>query len=155
VTLQREADQLLGTCSPVHTCDRAHFIRGMVALYQNRETAIDHFQTAVAMAPTSARAEPSLFWLQLLKETASGTAEDGRFSRATVQFVRDLLDGELLAEQLLQELETSPVQSLQRDLKARDRKLEDLTKQLEALKQIDQEMREKTKTIPSRGKENP
>jgi len=65
------------------------------------------------------------------------------------------LDGELLAEQLLQELETSPVQSLQRDLKARDRKLEDLTKQLEALKQIDQEMREKTKTIPSRGKENP
>ena len=155
VTLEREADQLLGTCSPVHSCDRAHFIRGMVALYQNRETAIDHFQTAVAMAPTSARAEPSLFWLQLLKETASGTAEDGRFSRATVQFVRDLLDRELLAEQLLQELEASPVQTLQRDLKARDKKLEDLTKQLEALKQIDQEMREKTKTIPSRGKENP
>jgi hypothetical protein len=153
----------------------------MVALYQNRETAVDHFQTAVAMAPTSARAEPSLFWLQLLKETASGTAEDGRFSRATVHLVRDLLDRELLAEQLLQELEASPVQTLQRDLKARDKKLEDLTKeleaspvqtlqrdlkardkkledltkQLEALKQIDQEMREKTKTIPSRGKENP
>ena len=47
------------------------------------------------------------------------------------------------------------MQTLQRDLKARDKKLEDLTKQLEALKQIDQEMREKTKTIPSRGKENP
>jgi len=155
VTLEREADQLLGTCSPVRSCDRAHFIRGLVALYQDRETAADHFQTAVAMAPTSARAEPSLFWLQLLKETASGTAEDGRFSRATVQLVRDLLDRELLAEQLLQELEASPVQSLQRDLKARDKKLEDLTKQLEALKQIDQEMREKTKTIPSRGKENP
>ena len=155
VTLQREADQLLGTCSPVRSCDRAHFIRGMVALYQNRETAVDHFQTAVAMAPTSARAEPSLFWLQLLKETASGTAEDGRFSRATVRLVRDLLDRELLADQLLQELEASPVETLQRDLKARDKKLEDLTKQLEALKQIDQEMREKTKTIPSRGKENP
>ena len=162
VTLEREADQLLGTCSPVRSCDRAHFIRGLVALYQDREIATDHFQTAVAMAPTSKRAEPSLFWLQLLKEAAGATAEDGRFSRATVQFVRDLLDGELLAEQLLQELETSPVQSLQRDLKARDRKLEDLTKQLEALKQIDQEMREKTmpsrpstKTIPPRGKGNP
>ena len=69
VTLQREADQLLGTCSPVRSCDRAHFIRGLVALYQSRETAVDHFQTAVAMAPTSTRAEPSLFWLQLLKET--------------------------------------------------------------------------------------
>ena len=155
VTLEREADQLLGTCSAVHFCDRAHFIRGLLALYQNRETAADHFQTAVAMAPTSKRAEPSLFWLQLLKETANGTAEDGRFSRATAQLLRDLLDRELLAEQLLLELETSPVQSLQRDLKARDKKLEDLTKQLEALKQIDQEMREKTKTIPSRGKENP
>lgn len=155
VTLEREADQLLGTCSPVHSCDRAHFIRGLLALYQDREIATDHFQTAVAMAPTSARAEPSLFWLQLLKETANGTAEDGRFSRATAQLLRDLLDRELLAEQLLLELETSPVQSLQRDLKARDKKLEDLTKQLEALKQIDQEMREKTKTIPSRGKENP
>ena len=155
VTLERETDQLLSTCSAVHFCDRAHFIRGLVALYQNRETAADHFQTAVAMAPTSARAEPSLFWLQLLKETAGGTAEDGRFSRATAQLLRDLLDRELLAEQLLQELEASPVQSLQRDLKARDRKLEDLTKQLEALKQIDQEMREKTKTIPLRGKENP
>ena len=162
VTLQREADQLLGTCSPVRSCDRAHFIRGLVALYQNRETAVDHFQTAVAMAPTSTRAEPSLFWLQLLKETAGATAEDGRFSRVTVQLVRDLLERELLAEQLLHELGTSPVHTLQRDLKARDKKLEDLTKQLEALKQIDQEMREKTmpsrpsnKTNPSRGKENP
>jgi len=155
VTLERETDQLLSTCSAVHFCDRAHFIRGLLALYQDREIATDHFQTAVAMAPTSARAEPSLFWLQLLKETAGGTAEDGRFSRATAQLLRDLLDRELLAEQLLLELETSPVQSLQRDLKARDKKLEDLTKQLEALKQIDQEMREKTKTIPSRGKENP
>ncbi|MEP6600375.1 MAG: hypothetical protein ABJB49_01030 [Nitrospirota bacterium] len=162
VTLEREADQLLGTCSPVRSCDRAHFIRGLVALYQSRETAADHFQTAVAMAPTSKRAEPSLFWLQLLKEAAGAAAEDGPFARATVQLVRDLLERELLTEQLLHELGTSPVQTLQRDLKARDKKLEDLTKQLEALKQIDQEMREKTmpnrpspKTIPPRGKENP
>jgi hypothetical protein len=161
-TLQREADQLLGTCSPVRSCDRAHFIRGLVALYQSREIAVDHFQTAVVMAPTSKRAEPSLFWLQLLKEAAGATAEDGRFSRVTVQLARDLLERELLAEQLLHELGTSPVQTLQRDLKARDKKLEDLTKQLEALKQIDQEMREKTmpsrpsnKTLPPRGKENP
>jgi hypothetical protein len=52
------------------------------------------------------------------------------------------------------------VQALQRDLKARDKKLEDLTKQLEALKQIDRKIREKTlssrpskKATPS-GKEN-
>ncbi len=65
--------------------------------------------------------------------------------------IRDLLDGELLAEQLLQELETSPVQSLQRDLKARDRKLEDLTKQLEALKQIGAFSIEALNSLSSKG----
>jgi hypothetical protein len=59
------------------------------------------------------------------------------------------LDRELLAQHLLKELDASPVQALQRDLKARDKKLEDLTKQLKALKQIDRRMREK-KTLPNR-----
>ena len=155
-SLEKQADQLLATCSPGRTCDQAHFIRGLVALYENRETATDHFQVAVAMAPTSARAESSLFWLQILKEPPSGIIENRRFSHATIHLLRDLVDRELLAQQLLKELDASPVQALQRDLKARDKKLEDLTKQLEALKQIDREMREKTlsnrpssKTTPS------
>jgi hypothetical protein len=159
-TLERQADQLLATCSQGRTCDRAHFIRGLVALYENRETAAEHFQVAVAMAPTSARAESSLFWLQLLEETPSGTTENGRFSHATIQLPRDLLDRELLAQQLLKELEATPVQALQRDLKARDKKLEerdkkleDLSKQLEALKQVDREMREKT--LPNRPSSRP
>jgi hypothetical protein len=152
-TLERQADQLLATCSPGHTCDRAHFIRGLVALYENRDTAAEHFQVAVAMAPTSARAESSLFWLHLLEETESGTTENGRFSHATIQLLRDLLDRELLAQHLLKELEATPVQALQRDLKARDKKLEDLSKQLEALKQVDREMREKT--LPSRPSSRP
>jgi hypothetical protein len=159
-TLERQADQLLATCSQGRICDRAHFIRGLVALYENRETAAEHFEVAVAMAPTSARAESSLFWLHLLEETPNGTTENGRFSHATIQLLRDLLDRELLAQHLLKELEATPVQALQRDLKARDKKLEDLSKQLEALKQIDREMREKAlpgrpsnKTTPS-AKEN-
>ena len=92
--------------------------------------------------------------------STSGVTEDGRFSHATIQLLRDLLDRELQAQQLSKELDASPVQALQRDLKARDKKLEDLTKQLEALKQIDRKIREKTlssrpskKTTPS-GKEN-
>ncbi|HEY3197147.1 MAG TPA: hypothetical protein VGJ57_03950 [Nitrospirales bacterium] len=158
--LEKQADQLLATCAQGRTCDQAHFIRGLVALYENRETATDHFQVAVTMAPTSARAESSLFWLQILEETPSDINENGRFSHATIQLLRDLLDRELLAQQLSKELDASPVQALQRDLKARDKKLEDLTKQLKALKQIDRKMREKTlpnrpssKTAPS-GKED-
>jgi hypothetical protein len=152
-TLERQADQFLLSCAATHACDRAHFMRGLVALYADRETATDHFQAAVAMAPSSARAESSLFWLQLLEETPRGVSENGRFSLATIQLLRDLLDRELLAQQLLKELEASPVPALQRDLKVRDKKLEDLTKQLDALKKIDREMREKT--LPARPSNKP
>jgi hypothetical protein len=43
--------------------------------------------------------------------------------------------------------DTGTVQSLQRQLNERDRKIEELTSQLEALKRIDQEMREKIRPI--------
>jgi prefoldin subunit 5 len=44
-------------------------------------------------------------------------------------------------------VETGTLQSLQRQLHDRDRKIEELTSQLEALKRIDQEMREKIRPI--------
>ena len=44
-------------------------------------------------------------------------------------------------------VEPATVQSLQRQIGDRDRKIEELTSQLEALKRIDQEMREKTRPI--------
>jgi hypothetical protein len=43
--------------------------------------------------------------------------------------------------------DTGTVQSLQRQLNERDRRIEELTSQLEALKRIDQEMREKIRPI--------
>ncbi len=43
--------------------------------------------------------------------------------------------------------EMSVVQSLQRQLSERDKKIEELTSQLEALKRIDQEMREKVRPV--------
>lgn len=45
------------------------------------------------------------------------------------------------------EAEGSVVQSLQRQVNERDKKIEELTNQLEALKRIDQEMREKTRPM--------
>ena len=136
------------------------------------------------MAPTRERAEPSQFWLDLLKQTANDSGSDGAFSHATVRFLRDLLGRELVSQQLtkqrqqaqkeaqqlqkeLQQLQqeaqelqkeaqqlrserdASPVTSLQRELKARDKKIEDLTAQLEALKEIEREMRRKSPQVPS------
>jgi predicted RNase H-like nuclease (RuvC/YqgF family) len=49
--------------------------------------------------------------------------------------------------------DTATVQSLQKQLAERDKKIEELSTQLEALKRIDQEMREKVRPIrpPSTG----
>jgi predicted RNase H-like nuclease (RuvC/YqgF family) len=43
--------------------------------------------------------------------------------------------------------ETTSIQSLQRQLSERDKKIDELSSQLEALKRIDQEMREKVRPI--------
>jgi DNA repair exonuclease SbcCD ATPase subunit len=176
-TLRREADQLLMTCSAAGSCDRAHHLRGLTALYEDRAEAADEFQAALATASTRERAESSRFWLGLLDETANAPGADGAFSHATARLLRDLLAAELVtqqltkhgqqsekeaqqlqkelqqlqkeAQQLRKERETTLVQSLQRELKSRDKKIEDLTAQLGALKEIEREMRRKSPPAPS------
>ena len=44
-------------------------------------------------------------------------------------------------------IEPAALQNLQRQISDRDKKIEELSSQLEALKRIDQEMREKTRPI--------
>jgi hypothetical protein len=184
-TLGQKADQLLVRCSARHSCDRAHFLRGLVALYENRDIATSHFQAAVAAAPSGDAAASSLFWLQLMEKSHpySGQAP---LAQATTQLLSALLDQELVMRQVMngtygtdlaalkrelqarekrlaeltKELETTSIPALYRELKARDRKLEDVTKQLEALKQIDREMRGRMLPArpglpPSLKKENP
>ncbi len=138
-TLAREQDVLLATCAESHSCDRAHFTRALVALYENQEIAAKHFQEVVDGAPKSRLAASSLLWLRLLQDSPSNVGLAGLFARPTERLVRDLL-----------ELETSSVLALQRELQTRDKKVEELTQQLEALKRIDQEMKEKVRpTKPS------
>jgi HPt (histidine-containing phosphotransfer) domain-containing protein len=65
-----------------------------------------------------------------------------------VMLKRELHARDKRVQELSKELEGSARSVLQRELKARDKKLEDLTRQIEALKNIDLEMREKT--LPNR-----
>jgi hypothetical protein len=172
--LRSEADHLLATCWTTHSCDRAHFLRGMVALYENRDVAASHFQVAVAIAPGTNTATSSLLWLQLLTE-ANPYSSRGPFGRATAQLVRELLKQELTLRQMTRPIEGPDIavlkrelqakdkrmeeltkerassttsSALQRELKARDKQLEDLAKQIEELKKIDLEMRDTT--LPNR-----
>jgi hypothetical protein len=132
--LAREQDSLLTTCADSHTCDRAHFTRALVALYENQAAAAKHFKDVIDIAPKSRLADSSQFWLNLLQSPPTFVGRASPFAEATERLVRDLL-----------ELETSSALVLQREVKARDKVMEDLTKQLEALKRIDQEMKEKSR----------
>ncbi|MBI3809295.1 MAG: hypothetical protein HY284_02400 [Nitrospirae bacterium] len=64
--LAREQDALLAACAETHTCDRAHFIRALAALYEDQTVAARHFQDVIAVAPQSRLAASSQFWLQFL-----------------------------------------------------------------------------------------
>ncbi|HEV8242354.1 MAG TPA: hypothetical protein VGQ07_00010 [Nitrospirales bacterium] len=132
--LAREQDSLLATCAESHTCDRTHFTRALVALYENQAVAAKHFQDVMDIAPKSRLAASSQFWLHLLQNPPTFIGRASPFAEATERLVRDLL-----------ELETSSALVLQREVKARDKLMEDLTKQLDALKRIDQEMKEKSR----------
>ncbi len=60
---------MLARCAESHTCDHVNFARALVALFENRELAVKHFQKVVAVAPKSRLASTSLLWLRLLETT--------------------------------------------------------------------------------------
>lgn len=134
--LAREQDALLAVCAESRTCDRAHFTRALAALYEDQTVAAKHFQDAIDVAPRSQWAASSQFWLQFLQNPPIFLARHSSFAEAAERLVRDLL-----------ELESSSALVLHREVRTRDRKVEELTKQLEALKRIDQEMKEKSRPI--------
>ena len=132
--LAREQDALLATCAESHTCDHVHYTRALTALYEDQTVAAKHFQDVIDVAPKSRLASSSQFWLQFLQNPPIFLARHSSFAEATDRLVRDLL-----------ELESSSALVLQREVKARDKKVEELAQQLEALKRIDQEMKEKSR----------
>ena len=141
--LAREQDSVLAQCAQPHSCVLAHYTRALVALYENREVAAQHFQEVVAAAPTSDLASSGRFWLGLLGDPRAEPGQDGPFARATERLIRDLLDREIRIHQLTKQIN------------ARDKKVEQLTNQLEALKKIDQEMKERSRLPKPSTKSSP
>lgn len=131
--LAREQDNVLARCGQPDACALAHFTRGLVALYQNREVAAMHFQQVVAAFPKHHLASSSELWLELLGDPRAEPGRDGPFAEATERLVRDLLDRETRIRQLTKQLTT------------REKQVEQLTTQLEALKRIDREMKEQSR----------
>ncbi len=135
-TLAREQDLQLATCSQEHSCEQAHFSRALSALFENQRTAVKHFREVIAGAPKSRLATVSADWLKLLHDSPS-EREHSQFAKATQHAILELLNRE---------------KAVTEELIARQKKVEELSSQLETLKLIDQEMNEKTHRIRPRAR---
>ncbi|MDH5576340.1 MAG: hypothetical protein OEY80_12720 [Nitrospirota bacterium] len=136
-----DQDKKLISCKNDDECRAAHFLRGLAALYENRELAALHFRKVVVSRPNSALAGESRFWLWLL-DVMNAPGGGGVTSQAfTKRLVRELVEKDLLVHELSGQLENASVEALQQELAKREKAVEELnqavanlTKQTEQLK---------------------
>jgi TolA-binding protein len=139
--IAEDQEKKLNTCKTEEECRSAHFLRGLAALFENRELAALHFRKVVVSRPNSTLAGESRFWLwflDVLNSPGGGglTAQD--FIR---RLIREVVEKELLVHELTEKLENASVEALQQELVLREKAVEELnqvvanlTKQTEQLK---------------------
>jgi hypothetical protein len=134
----REQERQVQICAAAHACDRAHYLRALAALYEDRQVAMTHFQAA-AKIPNGRYAASSLQWIRLLEDGKDGAQYQAALSQATERLVRDVIE---------REKDVQAIQSLKQELKVREKRIDELTQQIDALKRVDQEVKDRVK--PSR-----
>ena len=147
--VQREQDTLLNTCAQQQSCDQVHFIRAMIALFQNGEAAATSFQESMTVAPKGPFADSSARWIQfLVNRTAhSASADESNGAVAVMKgLVRTWLEQQRAASTSasMRAVEAAKSQdravpTLRREIRTRDKRIAELTEQLSTLKQIDLE----------------
>ena len=139
--LQREQEMLLRTCTQDQSCDKVHFTRAMIALFQNGEAAGAAFQQAIAVAPKGSFADPSARWIRFLANRTfqPASADEPNGALAVMKgLVRTWLGQQHAASASVTFKNPNlVVHSLQQRIRDRDKRIAELTDQLSALKQID------------------
>jgi type IV secretory pathway VirJ component len=146
----REQERQVQTCAAAHACDRAHYLRALAALYEDRQVAMMHFQAA-AKTPNGRYAASSLQWILLLENGKGGALDQAALSQAVERLVRDVIEYEIaIASQSAEarQRDAQAIQSLKQELKVREKRIDELTQQIDALKRVDQEVKDRVK--PSR-----
>ena len=147
--VQREQNTLLNTCAQQQSCDQVHFIRAMIALFQNGEAAATSFQESMTVAPKGPFADSSARWIQfLVNRTAhSASADESNGAVAVMKgLVRTWLEQQRAASTSasmraveVAKSQDRAVPTLRREIRTRDKRIAELTEQLSTLKQIDLE----------------
>lgn len=179
--IAEDQEKQLGACKDEDACRSSHFLRGLSALYENRELAALHFRKVVVSRPNSLLAKESRFWLWFLDVMNTPNSAGLTSQELIKRLTREVVDKELSIHELSGMLEVASVdvlenelavqhdlvkkqkqvmvnltkqleqarkihathQGVQQALKVSEKKVEELTNQLEALRRIDQEIREK------------
>jgi len=137
--IAEDQEKKLGTCKDDDECRAVHFLRGVAALYENRELAALHFRKVVASNPNSALAGESRFWLWLLNVLNAPGGTGMTSDALTKRLVREIVNKELLVHELSRQLETDSVDALQQELGIREKAVEDLNQTVSTLsKQTEQ-----------------
>jgi len=142
-----EQERQVQMCAATHACDRAHYLRALAALYEDRNVAAKHFQAA-AKTPNGRYAAPSRQWIRLLENGRDGSQYQAALSQAAERLVRDVLERETaVASQSAEarQKDAQAVQSLKRQIKEHEKKIDELTQQIDALKRVDQEVKDQIK----------
>jgi hypothetical protein len=145
--VHREQETLLSTCSQHQSCDQVHFIRAMIALFQNGEAAAASFQQAIAVAPNGPFADSSTRWIRFLANRtiypASADEPNGALLEVMKGLVRAWLGQRAASASMTSrttETASSPdqvVHTLRQQIHNRDKRIAELTDQLSTLKRID------------------
>ena len=143
--IAEDQEKKLISCKNENECRAAHFLRGLAALYENRELAALHFRKVVASRPSSALAGESRFWLWLLDVLNSPGGGGITFQDFTKRLVREIVEKELLVHELSGQLEHASIEALQQELAIREKAVEELSQTVASLsKQTEQLKKEQT-----------
>lgn len=143
----REQDRQVQRCAATHACDRAHYVRALAALYEDRNVAVKHFQAA-ARTPNGRYAASSLQWIRLLEDGRDGASYQAALSQAAERLVRDVIERETAVVSQSAEArqkDAQAIQVLKQQLKEHEKKIDELTQQIDALKRVDQEVKDQIK----------
>jgi hypothetical protein len=169
-TLTRDLDTKAAQCVGTTACEDVHFARGLIGLFESREAARTSFRRVVNTNSGSPLASSSALWLEVLEDNGPrwvpSEQRERIYTALTANLVREWLDHQLAGlankEKIMSQPTSLSVPSeskkndpsfdpnltllLQRQVKERDHRIEELRSQLEALKVIDHDRTEQKKT---------
>ncbi len=144
--IAEDQEKQLGSCKNESECQMVHFLRGLAALYDNRELAALHFRKVVAFKPSSTLAKESRFWLWFL-DVLNSPSQGGMTSNDLIKrLTREVVERELTIHELTAKLENASVEALQQELGERKAQIDTLNQTILSLKkQTEQQKNDQAK----------